>query len=152
VTTDYCTSLYSMHSRNSFAVPTTSTKLKKTLTRGRADHFSTKNSTKQPINCVSVVCQFAAALWWFRLYTSWRARSTAKKEPFSSCDLEPWHDLDLRSLPGQDHGGPARRISRTKVISFQSYCPDSGYTRHTYPTDCSTWTTKVVGKCRYAST
>jgi len=32
------------------------------------------------------------------------------------------------------------------IISFESYCPRTHADTHTQPTDCSNWTTKVVGR------
>jgi len=55
---------------------------------------------------------------------------------FAWCDHELWPcELDLRTLPILWQDEPAWQISRSKVIWFKSYCPNtqSHARRHTDP-------------------
>jgi len=58
------------------------------------------------------------------------------------------YDLDLRTRLRQGGDEPTCQMSRSEVVSFESYCPNRH--RHTHPTGCSTRTTRVARRQHHA--
>jgi len=42
------------------------------------------------------------------------------------------------------------QISKSKIFQYRSYIPDTDTHTHTHRNDCSTWTTKMIGKGNYS--
>ena len=121
----------------------------KALTRCRTDHFSNILGNRK----ISFKFRSAFLHWsfWLSLRTPQSTASAAAELllPFVTVnsDLLIWPDL--RIWPRQGHDEPASQISRSVVIWFKRYCPNTKRHTHTHTsdrTDCSTWTTKVVVK------
>ena len=93
-----------------------------------------------------LVCMSACFLitfgFQFRLRFTWLAVATVAERLFSSCDFELWpYDRDLRmdldSVNVNQHNKYQRSFSPKVIVRTD---------KHTHRTDCSNWTTKVVGK------
>jgi len=121
------------------------------LTRGRTDRFSTKGSIKHHKYLPLIICSFK-----FTSAFVWPGNVHYVAENVSSCECffsKPWpctlaYDLGQRTWPRWGHDELSRQMSRSKVILFESYRPDTRRHTNTHTEDRLHYTA-AKSVCKY---